>query len=360
MKTETFELQLTRFFRAPRERVYDAFVDPELMSAWQCPRGMAVIEASADARVGGNYSLRMRARDGTTFGVGGQYVELNRPARLSYTWAWEAGSPMPEGMQTLIEIDLVERDGGTEMRMLHTGFPSAELRDNHVHGWNSCFNRLNDALDPKGTAGTLTLLGHPISTYVRTARMGFAEKGVAITLQPVNPRSPELLAAHPFGRMPALLDGETAIWETSAILRFADESFGDTLLLTPGRITDRVQCEQWVSAVNCYLYDTMVRRYVLPYLFPQGEGGQPDRAVIDQAVSEMPAQLAALEKAYGSRDWLAGSRLSFADLFVAPILHAIEQFPEGRRLLTDMPAIRRAQAVIRQRPSFVSTAPQPA
>jgi glutathione S-transferase len=243
--------------------------------------------------------------------------------------------------------------------MLHTGFPSAELRDNHVHGWDSCFNRLNDALDPQGTAGTLTLLGNPLSTYVRTARMGFAEKGVAIKLLPVKPHSPELLAVHPFGRMPALLDGETAIWETSAILRFADESFGEGPLLTPGRVADRVQCEQWVSAVNCYLYDTMVRRYVLPYFFPKGEGNQPDRAVIDQAVAEMPAQLAALEKAYGSRDWLAGPRLSFADLFVAPILYAIEQFPEGRRLLTDMPAIRRAQAVIRQRPSFVSTGPQP-
>ncbi|MGM9486823.1 SRPBCC domain-containing protein [Ideonella sp. YS5] len=359
MKTETFELKLNRFFRAPRERVYDAFVKPELMSAWQCPRGMSVVEASSDARVGGSYRVQMRARDGTRFDVGGQYVELDRPARLSYTWAWEGGGPMPEGMQTLIEIDLVERDGGTELRMLHTGFPSAELRDNHVHGWSSCFNRLNDALDPKGTAGTLTLLGSPLSSYVRTARMGFAEKGVAITLQPVKPHSPELLAVHPFGRMPALLDGEMAIWETSAILRFADESFGDGPLLTPGRITDRVQCEQWVSAVNCYLYDTMVRRYVLQYLFPK-EGNQPDRGVIDQAVAEMPAQLAALEKAYGSRDWLAGPRLSFADLFVAPILFYVEQFPEGRRLLTDMPAIRRAQAVIRQRPSFVSTAPQPA
>jgi glutathione S-transferase len=309
--------------------------------------------------VGGAYRVQMRARDGTPFGVGGQYVELNRPARLSYTWSWEAGSPMPEGMQTLIEIDLVERDGGTELRMLHTGFPSAELRDNHHHGWDSCFNRLNDTLDPRGTAGTLTLLGNPLSTYVRTARMGFAEKGVAITLQSVKPHSPELLAVHPFGRMPALLDGETAIWETSAILRFADESFGYGTLLTPGRVADRVQCEQWVSAVNCYLYDTMIRRYVLPYLFPKGEGNQPDRAVIDQAVGEMPSQLAALEKAYTSRDWLAGPRLSFADLFVAPILYAIEQFPEGRRLLTDMPAIRRAQAVIRQRPSFVSTGPQP-
>ena len=353
----TFELTLSRFFRAPREKVYDAFVTPELMSAWQCPRGMTVVEASADAHVGGTFRVQMRARDGTRFAVGGQFVELDRPGRLSYTWAWEEGSPMPAGMRTLIELDLVERDGGTELRMRHSGFLNADMSAAHEHGWTSCFNRLNDLVDPQGTAGTLTLLGDARSSYVRTARMGFAEKGVAITLKPVAPRSPELFAVHPFGRMPALLDGETAIWETTAILRFVDESFGDGPLLTPGRISDRVQCDQWVSAVNCYLYDTMVRRYVLQYIFPKGEAGQPDRAVIDQAVSEMPAQLAALETVYERRDFIAGEGISFADLFVAPILHYVEQMPEGRRLLTDMPNIRRAQGVIRQRPSFVATAP---
>jgi len=353
---ETFVLTLTRFFRAPREQVYDAFVKPELMSAWQCPRGM-LVDASADARVGGAYRLQMKARDGSQFAVAGQFVELKRPERLAYTWAWDGGGTMPEGLHTLIEVDLVSRDGGTELHMRHTGFPNTELRDSHHRGWDSCFNKLNDLVDPHGTAGTLVLLGDARSSYVRTARMGFAEKGVAITLKPVAPQSPELLAVHPFGRMPALLDGEAAIWETSAILRFVDESFGEGPLLSPGRISDRVICDQWVSAVNCYLYDTMVRRYVLQYIFPSGEGGQPDRTVIDKAVAEMPVQLAALDKAYGRGDFIAGARLSYADLFLAPILFNLEQFPEGRRLLTDMPAIRRAQGVIRQRPSFVSTAP---
>ncbi len=188
--------------------------------------------------------------------------------------------------------------------------------------------------------------------------MGFAEKGVAITLQPVAPHSPEILAVHPFGRIPALRDGEIQIWETSAILKYLDESFGDGPLLTPGRITDRVTCEQWVSAVNSYLYDTMVRRCVLQYVLPRGANGQPDRGVIDGALKEMPAQLGALEKAYRRGDCLAGDALSFADLFIAPILAYVEALPEGASLLSDMPNIRRAQAAIRQRPSFTSTDPQ--
>lgn len=71
----------------------------------------------------------------------------------------------------------------------------------------------------------------------------------------------------------------------------------------------------------------------------------------------MPAQLAALERACGGREYLAGDRVSFADLFIGPILYYVERFPEGKRLLGDMPGIRRAQAAIRRRPSFTATHP---
>jgi glutathione S-transferase len=356
MNAPTFELTMTRYFRAPREKVWDAFVDPALMSAWMCPRGMSG-EVRATPQVGGDYRLQMSARDGTRFTAIGRYVELDRPRRVAYTWGWEGGQMLPEGLQTLIEVELSERDGGTELVMRHSGLPDAASRDGHAAGWTSCLNRLNDAVDARGSAATLTLLGDARSTYTRTARMAFAEKGVAVTLQPTAPHSPEVLAVHPFGRIPALTDGPIAIWETSAIVRYADEAFGVEAMLTPGRIADRVVCDQWVSAVHCYLYDTMVRRYVLQYLFPRGAGGTPDRGVIDNAVAEMDRQLTALEKAYTGREYLAGGALSHADLFVAPILAYVERFDEGRRLLSDRPNVRRAQAVLRARPSFPATEP---
>jgi glutathione S-transferase len=80
--------------------------------------------------------------------------------------------------------------------------------------------------------------------------------------------------------------------------------------------------------------------------------------VIDRAVQDMAPQLGALERAYAqSGDFLAGSSVSFADLFVAPILAYVEAFPEGANLLSDMPNIRRAQGVMRQRESFTTTQP---
>ena len=352
---ETFELKLTRFIRAPREKVFDAFTSQAALAAWHCPRGYKVAEVSTDARAGGRYRIAMQARDGSSHAAGGVYRELRWPEFLSYTWAWENG-PMPADLSTLVEVSLLDKDGGTELQMRHSGLPSAAARDSHGQGWQSVLNRLNDHLDPRGTAGTLTLFGHERSSYTRTARMGLAEKGVAYTHVACAPRSAEVLAVNPFGRIPALRDGQTDLYETAAILRYIDESF-DGPPLQPAGVTDSARCAQWISIVNGHMYDTMARRYVLQYIFPKGEGGKPDRAVIDAAVKEMGPQLAELERAYGGRDYLAGASLSLADLFVAPLLAYVEAMPEGKQLLSDCPNIRRAQALMRQRPSFIATQP---
>jgi len=82
--------------------------------------------------------------------------------------------------------------------------------------------------------------------------------------------------------------------------------------------------------------------------------------VIDAAAKEMAEQLAILERAYGGNDFLAGQALSMADLFLAPILYYVEQFPEGKALFQKHASVMRAQAVIRARPSFRETSPEAA
>lgn len=348
------DLTLIRFIRAPRERVFDAFVQAPLVSRWMCPRGMSVPEAQFDARAGGRFRVTMQARNGARFVAGGSYREFVRPEKLVYGWRWEARG-MP-GAETSIAVAFIERAAGTEIRMTQSGFPDAAARDTHEEGWGSSLNQLCDLLDERGQAATVVLLGDPRSSYVRTARMGLAEKGVKYTLQPHAPHTPEIFAVHPFGRVPAFRDGRVMLFETSAILRYVDEAFPGPSLV-PGTVRDRARCEQWVSAINAYIDGTMVRRYVLQYLFPKGAGGQPDRAVIDASVKEMAGQLAILDRAYRGNDYLAGKALSMADLFLAPILYYVEQFPEGKALLAKHPNVMRAQALIRARASFLDTAP---
>jgi len=351
-RAPSFELSLARRVRAPRESVFDAFVMPQRMG-WMSPRGMTCAEIVADARVGGRFRITMRAKDGEKFVAFGEYREVVRPERLVYTWQWE-GKKFALPAETLITVSFSERDGATEVRMRHTGFVDAAARDLHNGGWGSCFNRLVDSLDVRGSAATVTLLGDPRSTHVRTARMGLAEKGVKYTLEPHDPHTPQILAVHPFGRIPAFRDGEIELFETSAILRYVEEAFEGPSLL-PNGVSDRARCEQWVSAANSYLRDAMLERYVEQYFFPKREDGQPDRVVIDAALKDIASQLAVLDRAYGGRDFLVGGGVSMADLFLAPMLAYVEAMPEGEELLAKAPNVRRAQAVMHERASFRDT-----
>ncbi len=353
----TFQLEMDRFIRAPREKVFDAFTSQAALAVWHCPRGMHVLEASADARVGGKYRIVMTGHDGARHAVGGEYQSIDRADFLAYTWSWQIDEPSPQ-IKTLIEVTLTPKDDGTHLHMRHSGFPDADTRDAHNTGWQSVYNHLSDYLDPAGSAGTVTVIGDARSSYVRTVRMALAEKGVAYTHQSAAPHSPEVLAHNPFGRVPVFCDGPISFYETRAILGYIDDAFDGPSLLPKGRPSAQARGEEWISLINSHAYDAMVRRYVLQYLFPKGEGGQPDRAVIDAAVPDIDKHLAVFEQVYGNRDYLVGGELSMADLFLAPILSYVAMFPEGAELLKKYPNVRRAQATMQQRPSFAATQAQ--
>ncbi|HZM35916.1 MAG TPA: SRPBCC domain-containing protein [Burkholderiales bacterium] len=347
-RAPTFELRLSREIRASRDKVFDAFVTEAAMREWMCPRGMTVPALELDARVGGGFRITMRARNGEQFTVQASYREIARPERLVYSWQW-VGEGMPN-VETLITVTFAERNGATRVQMTHTGFPEQAMADSHQEGWGSCFNRLSDLLDPRGTAASITLLGDPRSTYTRTARIGLAEKGLKYTHESCGPKSPQISELHPFERIPAFRDGDIRLFETSAILRYVEEAFpGPTLL--PQNIRDRALAEQWVSAINSYVYDAMVRRFILPSLFRK-----EDRATIESGLKDMEKHLGVLEEAY-ARPFLAGQQPTLPDFFLAPIVGYLEMFPESNVLLDRCPKLMRAHGAIKTRPSWAATQP---
>lgn len=354
---QTYDLSLTRSIRAPREKVFDAFVQSDLLRLWYGPRGVTIPEAQMDVRAGGRYRIVMRPRTGETFVVTGEYREVKPPERLVFTWKWE-GEQMAAMGESLVTVTLTEKAGETEVRLHHSGFPSPEVRDRHLGGWNPALNCLVDATDSRGSAASITVLGDPRSTYTRTVLMALAEKGVAYTLEPAAPHTDAIRAVHPFGRIPGFRDGDLQLFETSAVVRYLDESFGDGPLLVPGNARPRAQMEQWISAINSYVYPAFIQRYVLQYIFPKGEGGKPDRKVIDAVLVDIAAHLAVLDKAYGADDWLAGGAPSIADLLLAPIVFYLKMMPEGSKLLAATANVARAHEVIAKRASFQATMPK--
>jgi uncharacterized protein YndB with AHSA1/START domain len=142
---EAVVLRLSRRFNAPRERVFDAWTNPDVLEKWWAaqPNWDTPI-AEVDARPGGNYRLAMRDPDsGETHTLVGEYREVTRPERLVYTWTWESNVDEMKGSEnTLVEVDFREDGDATEVVVTHSGFATPELRDMHAQGWNGCLDNL--------------------------------------------------------------------------------------------------------------------------------------------------------------------------------------------------------------------------
>jgi uncharacterized protein YndB with AHSA1/START domain len=142
-------LSLSRRFDASRERVFDAWTNPEVLRRWWAAApAWEPGEAEVDLREGGRYRLSMKnTDDGAVHTVVGEYTEVRRPERLAYTWTWE-GDPeeMAGSAQTLVEVEFAEEGAGTRVDLTHRGFANAEIRAMHEHGWNGCLDNLERVL----------------------------------------------------------------------------------------------------------------------------------------------------------------------------------------------------------------------
>jgi uncharacterized protein YndB with AHSA1/START domain len=82
--------RIERRFAKPRENVFRAWTDPQVLKRWWCPPGWAPAEVEVDLRAGGCYRIGMRRESGSpAVYVCGSFVEVDPPARLVYTWQWE-------------------------------------------------------------------------------------------------------------------------------------------------------------------------------------------------------------------------------------------------------------------------------
>ena len=129
----------------------------------------------------------------------------------------------------------------------------------------------------QGKQNPITLYGFDGSTYVRTVRMLLAEKGAQYDQVPVHvlkgePRQPEHLARHPFGKVPVVDHDGFRILETSAIAPYLDELLPGPSFM-PDNAKDRARMRMAIGIIDFYGYDALVG--VAGYhLFPDFIGGK--------------------------------------------------------------------------------------
>lgn len=143
-------LTLKQYVNAPPQRVFDALVDPTLISRWMGPRSMvqSCEVMTMEPRVGGKYRIKMNrrpdapgGRPGTLF-VTGTYQTVDRPNRLTYSWMWE-----DQGHESRVTYELKPHAGGTEVTLIHEGFANVETREGHSRGWTASLQQLAQLLE---------------------------------------------------------------------------------------------------------------------------------------------------------------------------------------------------------------------
>lgn len=139
----TYGLRVSRIIRAPREKLFDMWVDPALRRQWWLnARGEGPTVCEIDARVGGHYRVHQTGGGAESPGeeedyewiMHGEFLEVVRPERLVFTWNVNHVTEPVVNQRVTVEFRAVA--GGTEVTITHEGILSAAMRDGTNEGWS--------------------------------------------------------------------------------------------------------------------------------------------------------------------------------------------------------------------------------
>lgn len=136
----THEVVLRRTFNAPRERVFQAWTDPDLLKIWLGGQHTETKFVSVDFRVGGIYQVDVMTGAGEFQRLSGMYQEIDAPNKLVFTWTWGDINNVDDA--TLVTVVFHDIDGKTDIVLRHERFDDIPTRNLHAEGWEMCFNRL--------------------------------------------------------------------------------------------------------------------------------------------------------------------------------------------------------------------------
>ena len=206
----------------------------------------------------------------------------------------------------------------------------------------------------------ITLYGFNGSTYVRTIRMLLVEKGVTEYEQiPVDvlkgePKQPEHMKRHPFGKVPVVdVDGFRII-ETPAIGRYLDATLPGTKLV-PADAHNAARMDMVISIIDSYGYGALIGGVVAYHLFPDFVGGK-NEAAHHAGLAAGKTVLKEIFRIQGSDPFLAGPTVSLADLYLAPIMAYVALTPHKNEFMA-LPGMPAWWTLISNRESFRATQP---
>ena len=204
--------------------------------------------------------------------------------------------------------------------------------------------------------------GPAFSTYVWSARLALAEKGVTHELVDVPfgaHRDEPHLSRQPFAKIPAFEHDGFALYETQAIIRYVDERFAGAPL-QPEDVHEWSRMNQVIGIVDAYAWPAIAGTILVNrILVPRFLGGTPDEVAIAAALPRAHLCLAEIDRLMAENRFLAADFVSLADLMAIPLLYFFSQVPDGREPLAGHPKLQGWMRHMETRQSFQVTKPPP-
>lgn len=141
-------LEINVALDAPRELVYEALTEPTALARWWGPKGFSTPWIELDLRVGGGFRFAMQPPEGEVFHLVGEFLEVDPPSRLVYTFRWE--EPDPDDQETVVRLSVDSVGEATEVSLWQGEFATEARLALHRSGWADSFEKLQ-ALIESGT-----------------------------------------------------------------------------------------------------------------------------------------------------------------------------------------------------------------
>jgi uncharacterized protein YndB with AHSA1/START domain len=137
-------LELQRVLPADAKVVFEAFSDRRQLAKWWGPEGFSIPSLEFDPRVGERYRIAMQPPEGERFYLTGAFREVEPPARLAFTFAWE--DPDPDDVENLVELWFRDLGKRTEVALRQRPFKTEGRWALHRDGWTESFDKLERLL----------------------------------------------------------------------------------------------------------------------------------------------------------------------------------------------------------------------
>jgi glutathione S-transferase len=211
--------------------------------------------------------------------------------------------------------------------------------------------------------GKPIVFGASYSVYVRSVRLALAEKGVDYVLHEVDVFAPdgppaEHLKRQPFGKIPAFEHDGFRLYEAGAIARYVDEAFAGPPL-QPAEPQRRARMNQAIGIMDSYAYPNLVWGIFVERVSAPARGRPTDEARVAAAMPKATTCFDELAAILGAGAFLAGDRVSLADLHAAPMLDYALQVPEVAAMLRQHAGLAAWWARMQTRQSMLATRPVP-